>query len=128
MTTKREKPVVGQALYSLNVGNRARHREQVLTPVKVVKVGRKYFTTEIEGGRFPDPTQFHISDWLEKSDYMAGQRLYATKQEWLDEKESGKITALVRRAFARTSPRLPLDTLRQIQAVLNQLKEQQDER
>ena len=37
------KPVVGQVLYSLNVGNAARNCGQVLTPVTVVSVGRKYF-------------------------------------------------------------------------------------
>lgn len=42
--TKQEKPKVGQRFYSLNVSNVTRNRKQKLTPVTVIKVGRKYFT------------------------------------------------------------------------------------
>lgn len=39
----REKPKVGDVLYSLSIGNASRFTEQKLTQVKVTKVGRKYF-------------------------------------------------------------------------------------
>lgn len=60
---ERKKPEVGQVVYSLNVGNAARNREQVLTPLKVTKVGRKYFTALEDG--YPDhlSVQFHIDSW-----------------------------------------------------------------
>ncbi len=44
------KPTVGETLYSLNIGNATRGKVQKLTPVKVLKVGRKYFTTGVECG------------------------------------------------------------------------------
>ncbi len=56
------KPAVGQVLYSLNVGNAARGRERVLTPVVVIKVGRKYFTCRPEGKDSWADVQYHLSD------------------------------------------------------------------
>lgn len=83
-------PGVGETLYSLNVGDAARNREQVLTPVVVRKVGRKYF----EASPAEQPhliTQYRLSDWGEHSDYSARSRLYRTPKEWEDEKESAEM-------------------------------------
>ena len=109
-------PKVGQTVYSLNVGNAARHNEQVLTPVVVTKVGRKYFTVG-EGWR---ATQFHISDWSEKTEYSPCAALYESEQEWLDEKESGDLCREIARAFeyGKNSRDLPLSSLREIGKIL----------
>ena len=114
----RDKPKVGQVLYSLNVGNAARNRKQVLTPVTVKKVGRKYFTAGDPDKPWGD-TQFHISDWKEKSKYSASHHLFEREQDWLDEKEAGEIVKQIRDAFDWRSPQLPLGVLRQIRDLLN---------
>tara|TARA_R110000772_G_scaffold162415_3_gene273637 strand:- start:490 stop:858 length:369 start_codon:yes stop_codon:yes gene_type:complete len=82
----KNKPTVGQIIFSLNVGNAARGCEQVLTAIKVTKVGRKYFTAG-EGWR---ANQFHLSDWRENTDYTASEKLYESELEWSDEKESNR--------------------------------------
>ena len=88
-------PTIGQTLYSLNVGNAARRIPQTLKPVVVTKVGRKYFTVG-EGWR---ATEYHLHDWREKSDYMANSRLYASEQEYADEKETSEICGRIAKAF-----------------------------
>jgi len=87
-----DKPVVGQILYSLNVGDAARNCAQKLTPMRVTKVGRKYFTLVIDN-RDNDwsATQFHIETWCENTEYASDHYLYKTEQEWLDERESFDI-------------------------------------
>ena len=111
-----EKPVVGQVLYSLNVGNAARHREQKLTPVKVTKVGRKYFTCCPEGGGFYSETKYRIDSWSQHTDYLADSALYKTKQGWKDEKECHLIRGFFRTFFDYRGgcDKLPLDILRKV--------------
>jgi hypothetical protein len=119
-----EKPVVGQVLFSLNVGNAARNRQQVLTPVEVIKVGRKYFTTMPVGGdldRRWNHTQYHIDGWSEKSDYSKNSRLYATEIEWEEEKEAGDIRDRLRDLFTwNTRKSVGIDKLRRIAAILDE--------
>jgi hypothetical protein len=79
---EKKKPSVGDTLFSLNIGNAARNCEQVLTPVVVTKVGRRYFYTEEGWSR----RAYHLSDWREKSNYTPNSELYATRQSWEDEK------------------------------------------
>ena len=43
------KPTLGQKVFSLNIGNNARHVPQVLSPATVSKVGRKYFSVKLQG-------------------------------------------------------------------------------
>lgn len=116
--TMKTKPTVGQTLYSLNIGNSARHRPAELTPVTVRSVGRKYFACSSD--EYPtNLTQFHCDDWREKTEYGKNQSLYASKQEWLDEKESSRIHDEIVKAFDRwTGRRFPLSTLRQIHALI----------
>lgn len=114
-------PKVGQTLYSLNVGNAAgRGREQILTPVIVTKVGRKYFTVERLMSDWKRPTEFRLAGWREETDCMASQRLYETEQEWEDEKEASSLNdaiGKVFRQFGKTG--LALDQLRKINAIIN---------
>uniref|UniRef100_A0A6M3J5B1 Uncharacterized protein n=1 Tax=viral metagenome TaxID=1070528 RepID=A0A6M3J5B1_9ZZZZ len=121
MAIKHEKPEVGQILYSLNVGNAARRSEQNLTPVEVVKVGRKYFTCKPEGGSRYSETQYHLDDWTEKSDYSVNSVLFTSPQEWEDEKESIQICKKIWKAFeyGKNVEKLSISDLRLIENVLD---------
>lgn len=114
------KVIVGQRLYSLNVGNNARHREQVLTPVVVSKVGRKYFTVKTEG-QYALETEYRIEDWRENHEYCANSALYETEQEWADEKETRAICEKIWKAFeyGHNRQNLNLETLRTIAAAIH---------
>ena len=118
----KEKPEVGQTLYSLNIGNAARYCEQVLTPVTVTKVGRKYFT--IGEGRIA--TQYHLDTWHEKTEFSAGSRIYRSPQEWADEKEADSLAGRIHDVFRVRwrCPDVPLDKLRQIAQILGIESEQ----
>ena len=91
----RAKPVEGQIVYSLNVGNAARGKEQALTPMKVVKVGRKYFTCSAAYQSYPEGVRFHLSNWREKSDYSPEHQLYETEQAWEEEHEAERLADLI---------------------------------
>lgn len=114
-----KKPEVGQILYSLNVGNAARHCDQKLEKVIVTKVGRKYFTCTREGWRHG--TEYLIDGWREKTDYSASSVLYASKEEWEDEKESNHICKTISESFeyGRNRMKLPLEKLRAIADIIN---------
>lgn len=111
----KEKPRVGQILYSLNVGNAARFGEQKLRPVEVTKVGRKYFTC----GSGIWGTQYYIDGWAQKTEYSANTRLYATEAEWEKEKEKNNLSGKMREFFNRDGERkLSLEQLRAIDEVI----------
>ena len=112
----KKKPTIGQTLYSLNVGNAAINTPQVLTPLKVTNVGRKYFTL----GEGWQKTQFHLSDWVEKSDYMPTQQIYETVQSYKDEIEEKEISNRIYKAFeyGRNSGNITLSNLREIDWLL----------
>jgi hypothetical protein len=118
----RPKPTVGQVLYSLNVGNRARHAEQVLKPVVVRKVGRKYFTCGPEDGGPYNETDYHLDDWLEKTEFLADSALYSSPQEYEDEKQRHAILDEFRKLFTGWGGSkvndIPLSTLRKIKELL----------
>lgn len=118
---EKEKPIVGQVLYSLNIGNAAgRGQEQKLTKVYVTKVGRKYFSC---GGKaeYSDWNQkYYISDWGEKTIYCEDSRLYETEQEYYDEKETKNICRKIRDAFEYGDNRnnIILESLREILRII----------
>ncbi len=94
-----DKLKIGQVLYSLNVGNMARHSEQKLSKVIVTKVGRKYFTCKDEDeGRWSE-VQYCLDNWCEKTDYSADSVLYSSPQEWENEKESRRLCKLIYKEF-----------------------------
>jgi len=109
---KRE-PVVGEILYSLNVGNASRNCKSELTPVTVTSVGRKYFKVA-PTSRLNNERQHHLGSWRERSDYSPKSRLYFTEQEYNDEKESRILCDKLWRAFeyARNVLGLSLEELR----------------
>ncbi len=114
----KNKPQVGQRLFSLNIRSDARHTPQVLTPVVVVKVGMKYFSTapDMESPQWSQ-TQYSIEDWSEKTDCVADSRLYETVQEWEDEKECSEISAFIN---SKSLIRLGLEKLRKIKQIIDQ--------
>lgn len=114
---KMRKPIVGETLYSLNVGNNARNRPQVLTPVVVTSVGRQYFTAG-EGYR---AVRYHISDWTEKTEYSPNSKIYESEQQWLDEKEDRELARQIGDAFeyGRNRREIPLAVLREIVALID---------
>jgi len=122
---KRDKPEVGQTIYSLNVGNACRgNREQFLTPMTVVSVGKKYFYLQEKDRDWPSRCrlQFYIDTWCEKSNYLSDHRLYAAEKEWLDEKEESDICTEIYKAFEyrKNHLNLSLDKLRAILAIVKE--------
>lgn len=118
----RPTPKVGDTLYSLNVGNAARRSPQVLTPVQVVKVGRKYFECRRpEWVNAPHMvTVYHLDDWREKTDYCRDSQLYTSPQEYEGSILAMEIRGELQRAFSSgmISQTIPLDKLREIQAIV----------
>lgn len=119
---KRQKPEVGQTLYSLNVGNTAgRYRPQELTPVIVTKIGRKYFYCELCGEIQHKQYRYEIEDWRHDNDgYVPTSMLYESEQEWKDEKEANEICAFIHKSFDYRNNRLgiSLEDLRKIKVII----------
>ena len=116
----KRKPTLGETLFDLNIGNAAgRGLAQILTPVVVKAVGRKYFTcAPAEGGYRPETT-YALKDWQQKTEYCRDHQLYETAQEWKNEKEAGEILAELRVEFSHYSRcKTPLETLRAIKSLL----------
>ena len=116
----KRKPILGETLYDLNVGNAARRgRAQILTPVVVKTVGRKYFTCAPAEGQYRPETTYALEDWKQKTEYCRDHQLYETAQEWEDEKEAGEIHAKLRAEFNHYGKcSVPLETLRAIKSLL----------
>lgn len=113
-------PAVGQTLYSLNVCNAARNCDQVLTPVIVAKVGRKYFTAEPQDHPWKS-ANYHLGSWRQKTEYAADSELFADPKEWEDQKAAEQITKRIRDNFSHYSiPSQTLDQLRRISAILDE--------
>jgi hypothetical protein len=120
-TNLRPRPVVGQTLFSLNTGNNARNVEQRLTEVKVLKVGREYFTVGVDPSENWMHTRHRLGDWKqdEKNGYSDYAELYSTPEEWEEKKEANIHTQTIRATFdSWTGIKLPLSTLRQIVALI----------
>ena len=119
----RDKPKVGQILYSLNIGNAARHKKQKLKEVEVKSIGRKYFKCGQIGVPGWQYVQYHLDGWYEKTDHIANSCLYEFPQEWEDEKESRKICELVREYFEyswRARKYVSLSDLRKIKEIIDE--------
>lgn len=116
---KRTKPVVGQVVYSLNVGNAARRTPQKLTPLKVAKVGRKLFYASESGAMDWGATPFCLEDWREKTEYCASHQLYTSEQEYLDERDADVLfRELKDKWFSVWRTNIPLEKLKAIHQIL----------
>ncbi len=120
-----EKPKIGQTLYSLNIGDAARRVKQALTPVRVIKLGRKYFTTIVIGrekyGQYE--TQYHLSDWREKTEYSAHSELYVSEKSWEDKIEMKGICERLGKLFdyGRIPNGLDLESLLKMEEILSDI-------
>ena len=114
------KPTLGQTLYRLPIGNRARRGvEHELTPVVVCSVGRKYFSVKEPDSRYPNETKHHIDTGFEVSDYSSTYQIYYSEQEYLDECESKRLNNALREAFQYYGKsNFTLDQLRAVSAIL----------
>lgn len=117
-----KKPEIGQTLYSLNVGNSARNREQTLTPYVVVKVGRKYFTirrADDELGR--TDTQFHLDSWAQKTEYVSGHSLFLSERDYYQGKEASQLFSEIGEYFKHRSNKdnIPLEALQGIKRIMD---------
>jgi len=118
-------PKIGDVLYSLNVGNATRHCEQVLTPVIVTKIGRKYFSCRGEKqSDWQKATEYYIEDWVEKNNISPNSKLYSTPQECEEETEPFVIQKEIRDAFqyGANSHKVTVKDLRVIKAILDKYK------
>lgn len=113
-------PEIGQTLYSRNTGSAARHSPSILTPVTVIKVGRKYFTCAPAGQESHEwrHSRFHLDTWRQETEYSPTECLYRSPQEWEDEKEASAINEKLRRHFQHGNSKLSLSALRQIASIL----------
>lgn len=110
------KVTVGMRLFSLNIGNAARRSPQVLTPVVVSKVGRKYFTVKTDD-KYGFETEYRLDDWGENTGgYCANSKLYTSEQELADESESHNLCSKIADVFkyGNNTKNLNLETLRLI--------------
>jgi len=116
----KEKPVKGQKLYSLNVGNSARHSKKELTEVEVIKVGRKYFTCCPKNGSRWQEVQYHIDGWFEKTDYSATSVLYKSHEELENKKEELEICRMIEKSFqfGQNHEKVPLPMLRAFRKII----------
>lgn len=115
-----KKPEVGQRLYSLNVGSAARGREQVLTPVTVTKVGRKYFSC-LEDVYAKSPhmsVEYHLDNWRQRTEYTPSSILYISKDEWENEKRRIELNFKISEAFRYGSRNFTLEQLEKINDIL----------
>lgn len=110
----KKKPILGQILYSLNVGNAARRAPQHLTEVTVTLVGRKYFVC----GTGWQQVTYHLDDWRQKTIYSAESVLYETREEYERETEVSRKFQALRKHFEYNSPRLPDEVIRKMYACL----------
>ena len=109
-------------MFSLNVGNNARRVPKVLKPATVSKVGRKYFSVKLDGP-YPMDREYHVEDWRERMEYSAGTKLYASEQEYADEKETAVIWEQLRHVFSMyNATGFDLPRLRKIIAIVREVK------
>lgn len=114
----KRKPILGETLYSLNVGNAARHCEQVLTPVVVKSIGRKYFTVESPSSR---EVRFYLENWRQATNYCPNHELFESEQAWLDDKKTTEILAAIKDFFGIWGRRnLTLDQLTRIKSIIDE--------
>ena len=109
-------------MFSLNIGNNARHVPQVLKPANVSKVGRKYFSVKMQG-QHPMEREYHVEDWRERSKYSAGTRLYESEEAYMAEKETAVIWRELRHVFSTyTTSGFDLPRLRKIIAIMREAR------
>ena len=113
------KPEVGDSVVTLDVSTSAARRNPPFVQETVVKVGRKYFTTEVSG-KLSFRTQFHIDDWNEKTDYSVKVMAYPSREVYDQERHSMRLHKSVQEMFEPiyNYHRFPLSVLKKICGLL----------
>ena len=97
------KPIVGDTLYLVDVGNRARSGRGKQRHCTVAKVGRKYFTVEYYSGAYLFEVQLRLDTWQENTNYSADYQAYPDMQAWRDEQEQQRWLELFGVTFSHFS-------------------------
>lgn len=105
---------IGDELYLVDSGNRARHRGR--RPCQVMKVGREYFTVAFGNH---GKVQFHLDSWRQKTDYLPDYTLYKTQQAYEDEVLFERLRCRLRQEVEKRTPSFTLEQLRQAMDILN---------
>jgi hypothetical protein len=116
----KRRPVVGETLFDLAIGNSGRGRtEDKITPVKVLSVGRKYFVCGEDPKKTWGHTKYDIETWEEVTQYCRNHCLYESLQERIDERATAEIRDYLRARFGTYSDKtgFTLDQLRRIKAI-----------
>ena len=123
MKTDRPNPKVGQVLYSVPCGNRARCGATA-KPVTVKSVGRKYFTVGLPNNELPHMhNQVYLGTWQHKSDTCASFDLFESEVEWQNQLEANKLRNSVRDFLAVNGDTdIPVWKLRQVAQLLGIIK------
>lgn len=110
------KITVGQSIFYISTDGR--HVSKELEEVKITKVGKKYFETEKHYlGRFFIDTLMH-----DGGQYSSRYKVYLTRQDYEDEKETQKILRELRDYFGHYgNPKISLDNLRTILSIVKPL-------
>jgi hypothetical protein len=108
------KPKVGDSLFLVDVGNRARNGRGKQRSCTVSKVGRKYFTVEYCAAHYPTEVQLRLDTWRENSNYTPGYQAYPSEQQWLDEQERLRWLTLFRESFSSIRGAGTTKTLQQL--------------
>jgi tRNA U34 5-carboxymethylaminomethyl modifying enzyme MnmG/GidA len=113
---------VGQRVYLLRVGNNARYYkgepiEKLIEEVEIAKVGRKYIEIKFDE-RF-STVKFNKEDLRQVTEYSADWKLYLSKQDIFNEKESEDLSWKIRQFFDYgASSKLTLEQLRKINDII----------
>jgi len=114
-----KKPEVGQIVFSLNINRAHEGKKQVLTPIEVKTVGRKYFTAGKPDYSPHMDTQYFISDGSENSGFMPDSHAYESPQAWEDDKEHKSLFCYVLDVFqGYQRSNLSLEDLRDIKKII----------
>ncbi len=108
---------INQEVACKYANNMARYKDGY-TKGKIVKIGRKYLTVQLENG---NTIQFILpknsdSDYLhQKSDYAGDYEMFPSVQDYLDYEEKRNLISDIRSAMGTIfEPKLSLDQLRRI--------------
>ena len=112
-----KKPIVGQTLFLMPLGNQAR-RSKKLQPVKVFSVGSKYF--KVKNEQYGWVVSFHIGNWREVTNYSANWQAFESEQEIIDLLQSAELYTKIRNAFSYgSSTKYTLAQLKQVAEIVN---------
>lgn len=89
--------------------------------VKVIKIGTKYFTVEVQAA-FPWQEEFYIQTWRERTTYTSNLSLYESQQAYAEARELERILSKLRERFRNCSINISLEQAQAIEAILNEKK------